>query len=227
MIKYLLIASSALVMASGAQAQTSASPFSGPYVGVQIGYADLEDVHDDLDFWYDNLKNFKQQDENLVGGVRVGYDHVFGPGVLVGVVGEFSLTDLDTVGPTQPDDDTYEIGAKVRHLGSVRGKLGFTSGKLAVYGTAGLGFANIKHHMMDIDGSSEGYDEKGDRTGFVFGVGGAIAINARSSFGLDLSQYNFGSRTHEVLETDGSSTDYFFRQKDRIRTAMITYSYGF
>ena len=131
MIKYLLIASSALVMASGAQAQASASPFSGPYVGFQVGYADLEDVHDDLDGWYDDFQNFKQEDDNLVGGIRVGYDHVFGPGVLVGLVGEFSLTDLDTVGPTRSDDDTYEIGAKVRNLGSVRGKLSTMANALA------------------------------------------------------------------------------------------------
>ncbi|MCY7338889.1 MAG: porin family protein [Sphingomonas bacterium] len=226
MTKYLISGAALLAFASTAQAQT-ATPFSGPYVGVQVGYADLEDVHDDLDYWYDNYKNYRQDDGGLIGGIRVGYDKQIGRGVVVGLLGEVSLTDLNTVAPANPDDDTYEIGAKISRLGSVRAKLGYTSGNLAIYGTAGVGFANIKHHMMDIDGSDERFNEKGNRDGLVFGVGAALNMGGRSSIGFDISQYDFGSRTHEVLESDGGSTDYFFKQDDRVRTAMINYSFGF
>lgn len=226
MKKFLLLAASASVIATPALAQ-DVSPFAGPYVGVQVGYANLEDEHDDLDYWYDNFQNFRGTDGNVIGGIRAGYDAQLGGGFLVGALGEISLTDLDTNGPVRPDDDTYELGAKIKRLGSVRAKLGYASGNLAVYGTAGLAFANIKHHMEDIDGSSEGYDRKGDRSGVAFGLGAAFAINANSRIGFEVNQYDFGSRKHEVIDEDGDATDYFFRQEDRVRTAVVTYSFGF
>jgi len=226
MKKFLLLAASASVIATPAFAQ-DVSPFAGPYVGVQVGYANLEDEHDDLDYWYDNFQNFRESDSSLIGGIRAGYDAQLGGGFLVGAIGEISLTDLDTVGAVRSDDDTYEIGAKIKHLGSIRGKLGYTSGNLAVYGTAGFAFANIKHHMEDIDGSSEGYDRKGDRSGVAFGLGAALGLNANSNIGFEVNQYDFGSRKHEVIDEDGDGTDYFFRQEDRVRTAVITYSFGF
>ena len=67
---YLLAGLAAVAMASTANAQADASPFTGPYVGVQVGYANLQDVHDDLDYWYDNFKNYRQTDANIVAGVR-------------------------------------------------------------------------------------------------------------------------------------------------------------
>ena len=41
-----------------------------------------------------------------------------------------------------------------------------------------------------------------------------------------MSQYEFGSKRHEVME-DGSGLDYFFKQKDRIRTITLSFNYGF
>ena len=241
MKKFVLAGLSMVAFASAANAQDTqaaapAAPFAGPYVGVQVGYVEHKNTHWDLDYWYDNYQGFEQKDGNAAIGIRAGYDAQLRGGLLVGALAEFSITDLNSVDPVKDNDDTYEIGAKAERLGSIRAKLGYANDDLAIYATGGLGFANIKHHMQDIDGSTEGYDKKGDRTGLVYGLGAAYRVGARSNIALDVSQYEFGNKVHEVLDDDSAvpaiaaaavGTDYFFKQKDRIRTVTLSFNYGF
>ena len=238
MKKFVLAGLSMVAFASAANAQDAApaAPFAGPYVGVQVGYVEHKNTHWDLDYWYDNYQGFEQKDGNVAIGIRAGYDAQLRGGLLVGALAEFSITDVNSVDPVKDNDDTYEIGAKASRLGSVRAKLGYANSDIALYATGGLGFANIKHHMQDIDGSDEGYDKKGDRTGLVYGLGAAYRIGARSNIALDVSQYEFGNRVHEVLDDESAipaiaaaavGTDYFFKQKDRIRTITLSFNYGF
>ena len=232
MKKFVLAGLSMVAFASAAHAQDTqaaapVAPFSGPYVGVQVGYVEAQNTHWDLDYWYDNFQAFEQKDESASIGIRAGYDAQLRGGLLVGALAEFSILDVNSVDAVKKNDDTYEIGAKAERLGSVRAKLGYANDDLAIYATGGLGFANITHRMGDIDGSDEGYSKKGSRSGLVYGLGAAYRVGTRSNVALDVSQYEFGSKRHEVLEADGSSTDYFFKQKDRIRTITLSFNYGF
>ena len=229
MKKFILAGLSMVAFASAANAQEAAAPaapFAGPYVGVQVGYVEAKNSHWDLDYWYDNYQNFGQKDGNAAAGIRAGYDAQLRGGLLIGALAEFSITDIDSVEAVKENDDTYEIGAKMSRLGSVRAKLGYANDDLAIYATGGLGFANIKHRMRDIDGSDESFNEKGDRSGLVYGLGAAYRVGARSNVALDVSQYEFGSKRHEV-EEDGSGLDYFFKQNDRVRTITLSFNYGF
>lgn len=229
MKKFILAGLSMVAFASAANAQDAAvpaAPFAGPYVGVQVGYVEAKNSHWDLDYWYDNFQNFGQKDGNAAAGIRAGYDAQLRGGLLIGALAEFSITDIDSVEAVKENDDTYEIGAKMSRLGSVRAKLGYANDDLAIYATGGLGFANIKHRMRDIDGSDESFNEKGSRSGLVYGLGAAYRVGARSNVALDVSQYEFGSKRHEVQE-DGSGLDYFFKQNDRVRTITLSFNYGF
>ena len=231
MKKFVLAGLSMVAFASAAHAQDTqaaapAAPFSGPYVGLQVGYAEAPNTPWDLDYWSDNFQAFEQKDESASIGIRAGYDAQLRGGLLVGALAEFSILDVNSINAVKKNDDTYEIGAKAERLGSVRAKLGYANDDLAIYATGGLGFANITHRMHDIDGSDEGYSEKGSRSGLVYGLGAAYRVGARSNVALDVSQYEFGSKRHEVME-DGSGLDYFFKQKDRIRTITLSFNYGF
>jgi opacity protein-like surface antigen len=229
MKKLILAGLSTVAMASAANAQPGVpadSLFAGPYAGVQVGIGRLADTHNDLDDWYYNARDARNTDNGVIGGVRVGYDAQFSH-FLVGALAEGSIGKLNTNSEYTPEDPSYEIGAKISHLGSIRGKLGLTSGKLAAYGTAGIGFANIKHKYRETDGSGELYDAKGDRSGFVYGAGVAYAVNGKSNVAFDISQYDFGKKTHELFEDDGTGTDYFFTQKNNVRTLTLSYNYRF
>lgn len=224
------------VLACGATAPAFAQDeavFGGPYIGVQVSAARLQDKHTDLDYWYHGVDNFGMDETNAMGGIRAGYDYVSGS-LIAGVLAEVNFGSLNTFRETTPVDPSYAIGAKIKTLGSVRAKLGVTSGKLAAFVTGGVAFADTKHRYLETDTSGEAYYEaKGSRTGYVLGVGAAYALNQHSSIGLDVSRYQFDSKTHELLGTgNGGSTlnapwDYFFRQKDNVETIALSYSYRF
>lgn len=202
-----------------------ASAFAGPYLGVQVSAARAQDRHTDLDYWYNDLVDARYEDGGAMAGAKAGYDHVSGS-LLVGAFAEVQFGKLNTVVDVSPDNPTYAIGAKTDMLGSVRGKLGVTSGKLAASVNGGWAFSDADHLMGDTDGSTEGYAEKGDRSGYVLGAGVQYAVSNNVNLGLDFSHYQFGTKTHEVLE-DGTGLDYFFEQQDKFQTVSFSINYSF
>lgn len=227
---HLLAGAAALAFASAANAQdaATASPFAGPYVGVQAGIGQLDDRSDDLDQWYDAIGGLENSDRGAQLGLRVGYDGVFG-NVLAGALAEGSIGKLNAFGEASSDstDPHYATGTRLSHLGSIRAKLGLTDGRLAAFATGGLAFSNGKHKFRETDGTGEVFDAKADRSGYVLGLGFAYALNNRMNIGLDYSHYEFGSETNEVLESDGTPDDYFFEQDYKVRSLMLSFNYGF
>jgi len=225
-IKKILFSSmiAALSMTSQA-ASAEEAVFTGPYVGIQAGAGRAESVHNDLDYWYYDFKNYKTAKTDVIAGVKAGYDMQAGA-ALIGVLGEVSFGKIDTLTEVTPADPSYAISSKTKVLGSLRAKLGVVSGNLAVFATGGWAFSDTTHSFGDTDGSNEGYSAKGGRSGSVFGLGTAYAISPRTKLGLDLSRYQFGTRTHEVIDA-GVGTDYFFTQKDRLDTAVVSYTMSF
>jgi outer membrane immunogenic protein len=232
---HLLAGAAALAFASASNAQdaATASPFAGPYVGVQAGIGQVDDRSDDLDYWYDRIGGLESSDRGGQFGLRLGYDAVLG-NALIGAMAEGSIGKLDAFGdassgargdPSNPDH--YAIGTRLSRLGSVRAKLGLTDGRLAAFATGGLAFSNGKHKFRETDGSGEVFDSKADRSGYVLGLGMAYALNNRMNIGLDYSHYEFGSETSEVLESDGDPSDYFFEQDYQVRSLMLSFNYGF
>jgi hypothetical protein len=210
--------------------------FGGPYVGVQIGATRLEDKHTDVDDWYNDLRNAQSEKTRVTGGIRAGYDYVSGS-LIAGVLAEASFGKVNTYrdfsqNPANPD---YSIGSKITALGSVRAKFGVTSGKLAAFATGGVAFANVKDTYRETDGSGQYYDTKGKRTGYVIGLGAAYAVNAHSSIGFDVSNYQFGTKTNVLLapggavETGGSGPGGIarFRQRDRAQSVNVSYNFRF
>ena len=230
MTKFLLAAASIAAMASSANAQdVVASPFTGAYVGVQGSIAQVDDYADDLDYWYTGVKQNRTSDRGGLIGLRAGYD--IQSGALLGgvmVEGSFGkINSFEELSSTANDDPILKIGTRVTKLGSIRAKAGVTSGNLAAFVTGGLAFSNAKQKFRETDGSDERYDGKGDRTGYVLGLGAAYAINANSTIGLDYSHYEFGSKTHDLLESDGSFTDYRWAQDYKVRALTVSFNYGF
>lgn len=221
----LAVAAAACALSATAFAQ-DASPFAGPYVGVQASLNRAQDKHNDLDEWYYNARNAANEDTGVMGGIKAGYDYVAGPAI-VGVLAEASFGKIDTINEYTPEEPSYMVGNKIKMLGSVRAKAGVTSGNIAAFVTGGWAFSDNKHRWIETDGSGEVYSGKGSRSGYVIGMGAAYAINGNSSIGVDISRYQFGTRTHEILESDGTPTDYFVSQRDRVDNVAVSYNYSF
>ena len=202
------------------------SPFAGPYAGIQGTVGQVDDVNTDLDYWYTGT-DVRTSDRGLLVGLRAGYDMTSGP-LLFGVLAEASIGKINSyeeVGTS--GDDVFENGTKINKLGSVRAKLGVTSGNLAAFVTGGLAFSDADQRYNETDGSDERYSGKGDRSGYVLGLGAAYVLNARTTIGLDYSHYEFGSKHHDLREEDGSDTDYDFSEDYKVRALTLSVNFGF
>lgn len=207
------------------QVFANSSPFGGVFVGPQLGYAKATTTHDDNDFWYFNYKGVKTSDSSVIGGVRSGYNWVSN-GLIYGVLGEYSLTKLDTVEQIAPVL-SYKAGSEISGLGSVRGRIGYTTGKMAYLFSAGLAIGQIKNQQADTDGSNESIDEKGKLTGTVLGLTAEFSLSKNATLGLDISRYTFGKETHEVIDPVTGPTGLTFSFEDTIDSIMLSYNFKF
>ena len=107
-----------------------------------------------------------------MGGVQLGYNRAFAAGLLIGLEADLSFYDYLEMSPVLADVPT-PAGNDIRHqidmLGTVRGRVGWVSGPLMLYGTGGLAFAPGRL----INGFAAGDSEKKLywRTGWAAGVG--------------------------------------------------------
>lgn len=200
--------------------------FGGAYGGVQVGHSQLETKHTDSDYWYYGFENAGMTKNSAVGGLRAGYDWVKGSSIL-GVIGEVSFGNQSSVREVTPPSESYEIGSRVKNFGSIRAKAGVVADKIAVFATGGVAFADINHKYAETDGSGQTFDAKGKNIGYVYGAGVAYAINAKSSIGFDISRYQFGARSHELIETDGSTAGSSFQMRDAMTTVNVSYNVRF
>ena len=200
-----------------------ASNFTGPYVGIQAGRATVTNVSTDLDYYfYDD--SLQTRGRGAMVGVRAGYDHAFGP-VLVGVLGEVSFGKVDSFNDTtgDPDDYYYSAGTRLSRLGSVRAKLGLASGRVAAFATGGFAFSNARQRLENGWSDDEGYNERGDRSGMVLGLGAAYALSSKANIGVDFSSYDFGKRQHLL----GGDADWRMTDSYKVRTLSLSFNYGF
>lgn len=211
---------------STATAPAFAAPaaWSGLYVGLQAGAGQQTNTHWDLNWWYNNYQNYNQSDRSALVGVKVGYDMRFGNGVL-GALVEGSYGQLKAGKELNPASPEYIIDSKITFLGSARGKLGFAFGAFNVFTTGGLAVSNAKHRYTETDGSGQVYDNSGTRFGYVLGLGADYAMSSKMSIGLDVSRYDFGKKTHELLDNVGAGTGNYFTQKDVVDTIMLSVNY--
>jgi opacity protein-like surface antigen len=226
-MKKLLLTLSLLAFTQSSFAQNA--NFGGYYGGIQVGIADTRTIHNDNDGWYMNYKNYAATSLDPTIGLKFGFD-VVKDSQIYGYLIEGSFLSSDTnTNYYDYEDPAYRVGSKIKAIGSLRGKYGIVSDKLAVYGTAGFAFADIKHTFSDIDMEvNPFFDNKGKNQGYVFGVGTSYAFDSKKFISLDISQYRFKNKEHMILDTDGiTPTNYTFGIKDTINTINISYNLKF
>lgn len=238
MKKILIAAVATTFLAQPAIAQDEGSPFAGAYAGVQASAARVTTKHDDQQYWYYGVEDFRQEDSGVQGGVHAGYNFVKG-NLLAGVEAEVNFGVLDSYGETTPLDPSYAIGSRTTMLGSVRGKLGVTDGNFAASVNGGYAFSNSKHSYFETDGTDDYFADKGGRSGWVLGFGVDYAVSAKTTLGLAFSHYQFGTKDHQLLDSAGDLNDCswsdtatadnlcHFPMRDKFETVTVKYSYRF
>jgi outer membrane immunogenic protein len=160
---------------SAAQAQDDrAALWQGAYIGAHLGGEGGK---------FKN--NFGSETvSGVIGGLHGGFNWQSGT-MVYGIEG-----DADLAGAKK----NYNFGGGVTgqlsngFLGSLRGRVGFTSGSALFYGTGGVAFASSK---FEASGGGTKASIKDTQTGYVIGLGMDYAISSNMSARIEGLHYGF------------------------------------
>jgi outer membrane immunogenic protein len=175
-LKAVVMAAAVLGAATTAEAQDNrASIWTGAYVGVHAGGA----------FGKFSASGFSQQISGIAGGLHAGYNWQSG-NMVYGLEG-----DADLSGAKKTFKYASGSSEEVTNgfLGSLRGRVGFTTGSALFYGTGGVAFATLKDTYTSFAGGSASFSDT--RTGYVLGLGMDYAISSSMSARIEGLHYGF------------------------------------
>lgn len=210
----LLGAAAALAMFAGtAQAADMSAPdapsWTGPYIGVVGGYG-WGDVDSSSDILSDTVPptvlltvdNSVDVEGFLLGG-QLGYDFDMGNGFVLGIAGDMSWSDIsgdDCVqigGCTGAADDSY-ADTEVNWLATIRGRAGFTTGSLLIYGTGGLAIADAETSITNVDGLGDPTrSDSNTHFGWVIGAGAEFMVTENMSLGAEYLHVDLGNEEYD------------------------------
>jgi outer membrane immunogenic protein len=190
--KFAVAVAAFAVTGSAAQAQDKAALWEGAYVGVHVGG----------DFGKFSASNKAGSGSTSVsgieGGLHAGYNWQAGT-MVYGIEGDADLSGA------KKKETAGAVSAEISNgfLGSLRGRIGFTSGPALFFGTAGVAFGSTK-----ISGTVNGVGSasiKDSQTGYVVGLGMEYAISSNMSARIEGLHYGF----KDVFKDDiGSGVKY-------------------
>jgi outer membrane immunogenic protein len=194
-----LLAGSALIAAAPALAADLPEPvpvapameplptafdWTGVYVGANFGY--LWGTYDtDIDgSSFDN--------DNITGGLFVGYNYMATPNVLIGAEADINLGPSDDFSIA---GDSYDTSV---WYGTLRARVGYAFDSFLVYGTGGFAFANA-----DIDGPGD--DDSNTHFGWTIGAGVEAALTQNVTARLE---YQYIDTSDESYSGGGLAGDF-------------------
>jgi outer membrane immunogenic protein len=205
MIRKFLISAAALAVAAPALAADLTSPapppvyppavplftWTGPYVGLQIGYAWGTDTLTVFPFGFGT--NFTPN--GVVGGGHIGYNLQLNQFV-AGLEGDVEGTGIDR--SFSPGGALYDTSIPVQ--GSIRGRLGVAFDRALLYATGGAAFASFDNSVR----AFPGFDQTStSRAGWTIGGGIEYAITGNWSIRAEYRYADFGHFADATPNTFG------------------------
>lgn len=201
------------MFAGSAQAADYAAPdspsWTGGYIGVVGGYG-WGDSDSSSDILSDDIipvvlltvEDSIDVEGFLLGG-QLGYDFDLGNGFVLGVAGDMSWMGLDgddcveIGGCTGAADDSY-ADADVNWLATLRGRAGFTTGSLLIYGTGGLAIAEAETSITNVDGLGDPTrSDSNTHLGWVIGAGAEFKVTENMSLGAEYLHVDLGNEEYD------------------------------
>ncbi len=188
-----------------AQAQTTApADWTGLYIGAHIGNAvsgsDWKDVSGaPLPVPFAGYFT----GGGIVRGAQVGFNYQRG-NLVLGLEGEGSFADID--GGVQCAVAIFACDAKIEALGTVTGRLGYTSGDFLFYGKAGGAWLYEKLSMTPNPGAGwwDPWAGRQIRPGLALGAGAEYALSSRVSAKIEYNYLAFGQDRGDLTDPNGN-----------------------
>jgi outer membrane immunogenic protein len=202
----------------------AAENFNGPYIGVQIGYADGkhygEEFEDD-----GTLTGFtsKNTTNNILLGGLAGYNRTFTNNMLIGIEADYDYRNASRKSNDLEDgvpDPCCSVKNKINSSASLRAKLGyiFNSKKTLAYITGGYAGADIKSTYQ------EGLNETSSNTqwhnGWTLGLGTEHYLNDKFSAKAEYRYADLGKKDADVTITEYGNYHQNYDKENSIRIGL-------
>jgi outer membrane immunogenic protein len=209
---------SATVMAADVVPEYVPFDWTGPYIGAHVGWGwiDLEgkfdsDNGDNQDFQDDGGGDFDLDDNNILGGLQIGYNVQLDQFVL-GIEGDVSFTDLND---DQHNGDGEKVSFDTNTIISLRARAGLAIENVLLYATAGGAWTDTNYEAEDDpDDTNTSGDVDLDDIGLVVGGGAEFAFDENWSVRAEGLYYWFDEEEDTSDLTGDSDGDDFIRLND-------------
>lgn len=184
--------------------------WNGCYGGVNAGGAWARVKHD-LVVPGQGAFGSSERDTSFTGGGQLGCNWQFDPSWVVGVEGDFNyLRASHNSGFAFGGEDTVgNQETKMRWLGTLRARLGYSWNRVFLYGTGGLAFGNAKSSVLAVtnDGDVFAGSSSKVRFGWAAGAGVEYAFAERWSAKLEYLHFDLGSVNYLVTQVSGAANN--------------------
>lgn len=156
--------------------------------------------------------------QGVFGGVQVGYnwqrEHV-----VFGIEADIQDSDInDRVGGFYSNNPAFAgvANADLDWFGTVRGRLGYATGRMLIYATGGLAYGDVDFNSFAVDGAtgnSIGIGRDKTKIGYTVGGGVEYALDPKWSMKLEYQYINLGDETvvGEAVSPAGAPTGETFK----------------
>lgn len=161
-------------------------------------------------------------DARFMSGVQGGYDYQFANNWVLGVEASYSWLASAGAGVTFPGGSLAVLVN--RGLGSVTGRLGFTTGPVLLYAKGGYAFRD-RNLNVSFAGVSQPFTTTGNhQDGYTVGAGLEYMFAPNWSAKVEYQYYNFGNTTFTGGPADIVGAR--FRNDEHVVKAGVNYRFG-
>jgi outer membrane immunogenic protein len=165
----------------------------------------------------------------FTGGGTAGYNYMLWNKYLLGVEGDFSALAIKH-SVTDWNDPGIVFSEKTNWMGTIRGRVGTTTGPALLYFTGGLAFVNLQDGALNTTGTGVAFPSTGSMTtktstGWTFGGGTELALDAHWSAKFESLFVDAGKSTHATF-TPPFNAPVQFKEKFGIFRGGVNYTFN-
>ena len=154
--------------------------------------------------------------KGIVGGGQIGYNWQVSPLWVLGLVADLQASGMRASGTGQSSPAVAAVTlqtntAKIENFGTIRGKVGASTGKVLFYGTGGLAYGEVRSDLslVCISAPCAGTAWQGTtstlKAGWAAGVGAEAAVSPNLTVGVEYLHVDLGAITATATGFPGIS----------------------
>jgi outer membrane immunogenic protein len=150
-------------------------------------------------------------DGGMIGGLA-GYDYNIGNGLVIGVLGDISWSDVEGGSDVEPSvmgvsGSDYSMDSSLAWLGTARARIGFEMGNALIYGTGGIAFGGLESDLS-VAGDGRIASDSSTEIGWTAGAGINLLASENVMLGLEYLYVGFEETSFDFGQTGHADVDF-------------------